>query len=189
MKTDTTYTNVAFDSGNLANQYDGCTFESCTFVHMFLGERVFCDCTFRACDFTNTTFDGTGIRDCHFVDSKLLSAIFDSVNPFLLRYTFSGCNMSYSSFVGVAMSGTIYHDCQLSEADFTNADVSSADFTSSDLDRATFHNTHLSSADLSQAMHVSLSLQRNIVRGLKLKQAQLPSLLTEYKLHILNFPH
>ena len=77
---------------------------------------------------------------------------------------FFSCNISYSSFFGLALSSINIQMCKAHQVDFREADLSSANLTNSDFEGCFFMKTILNGADLSDAVNYHIDVLQNPVK-------------------------
>ena len=158
-------------------EYDNCMFRQLDLSGKDLSGYVFMDCRFEACNLGNVKLQGTAMKTVGFSDCKLTGLQFADCHPFLFAVSFQDCRLEYSSFHGLAMKGTSFVRCQMTEVDLTEADLSGAGFDGTDLAGAQFGGANLEKADLRKATRYTID-----PRTTKLKKAMfslhgLPGLL------------
>lgn len=173
---------VYFSSGE--TEFEGCVFTDCNFGGADLSNIQFAECIFEGCDLSSAQTGHTGFKNCGFRNSKLLGIAFDACNPFLLSFSFSGCNLSYAVFMGLKIPDTAFVSCQLTEVDFTNCVLKGARFEHSDLTAAVFDNSDLQKADFRTAQNFAIHPASNKLRGALFSPDNLTGLLTQYDLTI-----
>lgn len=164
--------------------YEFCRFISCKFPKADLSEFGFIDCEFEGCDLSMTKLYGTTIRDCRFKECKLIGLQFDSCNDFSFSADFESCNLNLSSFFGVKLNNRTFKNCSLQEVDLTQADLKGTVFDNCDLSNATFSATLLQKADLATSYNFSIDPELNQLEGAKFSLQGLPGLLEKYGIEI-----
>jgi uncharacterized protein YjbI with pentapeptide repeats len=126
----------------------------------------------------------TAFKEVFFSGCKLVGLKFHEVDPFLLQVKFKNCQLSFSSFQGVKLSGTRFDSCQLEEVDFADAELTGAIFSDCDLKNAIFENTNLQKADFRTASSFQIDPDQNRLKGAKFSSQNLHGLLVKYQIII-----
>lgn len=151
-------------------------FQECRFSHASLREAKFhyCafeECTFDECDLSLVDVQGSAFRDTTFTNCKLLgvnwAAAAQGGSVLKRPFSFHGCDLSYATFIGLALPGLRLVECTAREADFSDADLSGADFRRTLFDGSRFHNSNLTKADFRGATGYTID-----VTGSKISQAR-----------------
>lgn len=177
--------NASFDRLDLSgSDLSNRTFLRCTFDRVRLGEAkleatVFEDCTLTRCDLTMAKLKGSAFRDVRFRDSKLLGVDWSGVRHLVFVVAFKHCTLTYSSFVGNKMRGTLFIDCNATETSFVDVDLTGAVFTGTDLASAKFIDVVLVDADLSDAVNYAISPQQNKLKRTRFSQEAALALVAE----------
>ncbi|EKD94223.1 MAG: hypothetical protein ACD_26C00165G0002 [uncultured bacterium] len=149
--------------------FDNCNFKNCNFDNASLLTCKFVDCEFTKCTLntiilTNTMFLGK----ISFENSKLMGINWASGSwPNVKLYSpinFYSCDISHSSFFGLALSGINIQGCKVHDVDFREADLSSGNLTDSDLYQSLFVHTKLVSVDFSQSINYNIDVVLNDVK-------------------------
>ncbi|MFT6322914.1 MAG: hypothetical protein ACJAWO_000460 [Halieaceae bacterium] len=114
----------------------------------------------------------------------MLGIDFSMCNPFLLRFNFAHCQLSFSSFYQLKIKGTSFISCHLTEVDFVNTNLQLAIFDACNLVGAQFENTLLEKANFLTAIGYSINPELNYIHGAKFSTHGLSGLLTKYNLDI-----
>jgi len=133
-----------------------------------LSAAVFDDCSWLRCELSNCKVSDTRFRRASFTECRARGVTFSNCHRFALEFEFVDCNLSYSSFFGLHIRGTSFKNCKLDETDFGEAQLVDSNFEGSDLHRTVFHHADLRNCDMSTAKGVSLKLENNRVKGLRL---------------------
>lgn len=129
-------------------------------------------------------FSGTGLKDVHFLDCKLIGLNFDHCSDFLFSADFQKCILDYASFFKKKMKKAKFIDCSLKEVDFTAVDLSMAIFGNCNLERALFHESILDKADFRTAANYSIDPEINKIKKAKFSVSGLAGLLGKYNIEI-----
>ncbi|HBQ61166.1 MAG TPA: hypothetical protein DD671_16485, partial [Balneolaceae bacterium] len=122
----------------------------------------------------------TTIRDCRFLECKMVGLQFDSCNDFSFSAEFESSNLNLSSFYGVKLNNGSFKNCSLQEVDFTQTQLKETLFENCDLAKAVFSATLLQKADLTTSYNYSIDPELNQIRGAKFSLQGLPGLLDKY---------
>lgn len=160
--------------------YENCRFVDCLFSKGFLDNQNFVECTFEGCDFTNTNIAHTIFNEVTFVDCKMVGVQFETCNPMVLAFQFTGCNLSVASFYGMEIPKTTFLNCKLHQVDFSEANLKMSQFPNSDLENAIFNHTQLEQVDFSSAFNFSIDPSINTLKKSKFSKEGLIGLLKKY---------
>ena len=179
------YSNEDFNSLDFSDDmYEACIFKGCNFSSLSLSLMVFEDCTFIECNFSELKADQTAFRTCEFQDCKILAAIWDNANSFLLKLNFTNCILDYSTFSGLPLKGSQFVNCSMLEVDFSKADLQECNFTNSQLSRATFNQSDLRKSDFSQSIDFSIDPEINQINNAIFSRDDLGNLLHKHNITI-----
>ena len=82
------------------------------------------------------------------------------------------------------MKGTTFKNCSLREVDFTEAELSGSLFLECDLSDAKFEHTNLEKSDFTTALHYVIDPELNRIKGAKFSISGLSGLLIRYDIVI-----
>ena len=154
MATDKIYQRISFQLNEIiAGEYENCEFINCSLSGMDLSRIIFIDCKFDTCDLSNISSVKTTLNHCVFTDCKLIGVHFEDINPTLCHLTFKDCDLSYSTFTGMALKKLTLSGCICHEVDFTEADLSESLLENCDLLNARFEFTDLRKANLQSSFN------------------------------------
>lgn len=171
---DTTYVHSrrltgGLDEGEVLRgvDFDGCEFAGTVLVGARLLGCTFTECTFTGVDMSRAEVTDTRFAECVFTDSRLLGVNFAlaQTSPLSAPFRFERCRLDYASFRGLDVTGSVWRDCGLTEADFGEAVARRADFAGSDLSRAVFAGSDLREASFVGAVGYDFDIRENQVRG------------------------
>ena len=164
--------------------YENCTFKNCIFTETNLSDFSFDECIFLECDFSNTKILNAAFKNIEFENCKLMGLQFDTCNPFLLEFWFTGCQLNLSSFYQLKIKGSYFNNCILHEVDFTEADLSGATFSNCDFLGTMFGNTNLEKADFRSSINFSINPEMNQINKAKFSMQGIAGLLDKYDIII-----
>lgn len=179
------FTNVSYSGQKIRQtEFDGCSFLGCDFSSAELSDCDFISCRFENCNFAMTKLNGSGMKEVHFKECKLMGISFDHCSDFLFSVGFQKCVLDYSSFVQKKMKNTRFVDCSLKEVDFSSSDLSMSTFHNCELSQAVFLRTNLEKADFRTAVNYSFDPELNRIKKAKFSYSGLPGLLGKYNIDI-----
>lgn len=187
---DKLYQDEVFENAEIAAmltepaEFDNCTFENCSFASADLSESVFVDCELNDCDLSNVKLNDTGLKGVKFSNCKLLGLLFYDCSKFLFEVHFDNCQLNYSSFFQVKLSGNIFSGCDMMEVDFTEADLTGAVFGDCNLAGARFERSILEKADFRTAVNYSIDPNLNRIKKAKFSLQGVSGLLDAYDIEI-----
>ncbi len=148
--------------------FSDCSFTKCAFAGAVFRDGAFIDCLFRECDLSSIKVPDTNWVNCRFVGSKVIGVDWAEAggahSKLPLSLAFEGCNVSYSSFFGLSVTGLVVERCIAYEVEFGEANLSDGVFTGTDFHGSTFHHTNLSRADFSGAKNYTIDPTANTVK-------------------------
>ena len=165
-------------------KYVECIFQNCKLSDSNLGNLSFLECEFIDCDLSNCDLKNTKFMEVNFKDCKLLGIRFDTMSQFLIKLSFNGCNLNYSSFYKVNLKKTKFINCDLAEVDFTETDLKESFLESCNLKNAIFDNTNLEKADLSTSQNFVINPSQNRIKKAKFSKENLAGLLSDFDIVI-----
>jgi uncharacterized protein YjbI with pentapeptide repeats len=137
------------------------TFDHCTFSGCSVAEAVFDGCTFRDC-----TFSDCALRLVHIPSSRFVNVTFEKCDVTFVNWTdgawpkiglterlaFIECELSHSTFIGLALKKLVLRKCKAHDVDFSEADLTQAVCIGTDFAESRFLNTNLTEADFTGAV-------------------------------------
>jgi uncharacterized protein YjbI with pentapeptide repeats len=164
--------------------FEACSFRGCDLSGSDLSGIRFTDCRFEDCNLSMSTLKGTVLNDAFFIGCKMLGLRFEDCHRIPLILAFEDCILDFCSFTAMALRKTLFHKCQIQEADFSEADLSEAVFSQSRLTRSQFVRTNLEKADFRNALEIDIDPAANRMRRAKFSTDGLSGLLTRFDLEI-----
>lgn len=165
-------------------EYENCTFTNCDFKEQDFSNYKFISCTFHTCNLSMIVLKKTILRDCAFIQCKMMGVQFNNCNTFGLSFRFESCLLNYASFYKLKIAKTQFMKSQLHEVDFTETDISQSVFDECDLHLAVFDNTLLEKADLRTAYHYAIHPEKNKIKKARFSLSGIAGLLHEYDIEI-----
>ena len=114
----------------------------------------------------------------------MLGVKFHEVDTFLLKMSFTNCQLGFSSFRELNMNGTYFKNCTLEEVNFSNTVLTSAVFESSVLKNTIFDQSILEKVDFRTAKYLRIDPDVNKLKGAKFSKENVIGLLDKYKISI-----
>ena len=165
-------------------EFDNCTFINCNFSGIDLSNKSFYESEFSDCDLSNVKLVNTAFQEVSFKNCKLLGLRFDECKSFLLAFHFDSCTLNYSSFYQLKIPKTTFIGSSLLEVDFSEADLQYVNFSACDLSGALFGNTILENADFRDSRNFNIDPEVNYIRNAKFSADCLLGLLFKYEIHV-----
>lgn len=161
-----------------------CKFVACIFLKSDFIGNSFEECIFENCNFSMTKIQGSGFSDAIFIGCKILGVNFSECNKLMFSFSFSDCQIDYSTFFGTKLLKTKFEKCSLRETDFSEVNLTSSVFLDCDLTGAIFSNTILDKVDFRTASNYSIDPEFNKLKKAKFSSLNLEGLLYKYQLDI-----
>src|SRR5258706_4703988 len=98
------------------------------------------------------------------------AALLDSIG-------FTGCDVSYSTFIGLELKKMLLTKCNAKNADFAEANLTGADLTHTDFVECRFLHTNLTEADFTFALNYAIDVTLNTVKKAKFSLPEAVNLL------------
>lgn len=176
------YKNLKVTGQKFTNlSFEECTFSQCDFADAVFEGCIFAHSQFTDCNFSNAKFSGSRLDTARFLRCKLIGIDWaTAVTKWGLKLTFIRSDLSYSSFVGIDVSGSIMNRCKLHEVEFTDLVAKKCKFRRSDFLRATFHKCHFKESDFRKARNYIFNPAENIVAGAKFSYPEVMELLNVF---------
>lgn len=165
-------------------EYENCSFIGCNFSKVNLSNSSFTDCKFKNCDFSMVKNANVAFRKTDFTECKLLGFHFENCNEFLLSFSFTNCQLNFSSFHKMKLHNTKFINCKLQEVDFTEADFTNSNFENCDFTDAIFNRSTLDKCDFSTSYNFIIDPENNKLAKAKFSSANVLGLLAKYNIEI-----
>ena len=184
------FDNVSFTGKSVSKtplklgDYEYCQFSNCDLSNVDFSNFSFTECEFENCNLSNVNFTNTALKTVGFNQSKLIGVDFSRTNPFLLKVSFTKCQLDYSSFYQLKLKSTEFIHCNLLEVDFTVTDLESSVFIESRLQGAIFERSNLKKCDFRTATHLQIDPEQNKISQSKFSNTGLAGLLSKYNIQI-----
>ena len=162
-------------------EFEYCIFKDCNFKEVHLNRCKFLDCQFVHCDMSLSNLGYSRFTEVNFEDCKLLALDWGKVSwPSFVPgavIAFSRCNLSNSSFYGLALAEIEMSECRAHDVDFRGTDLNGSNFSDTDFSSSLFHNTDLAMANFCGAENYLIDIQNNSVKGATFSRLEATSLL------------
>jgi len=186
--TDDRYDEQTFKDSEYAKQeirsieFSGCTFMRCSFNEAILQGCTLRQCTFKECDLSlmrvkDSLFAGAKFEDCKLVGVNWAEARWTQAGLLDPPVHFTGCSISYSTFIGVKLKKATLTKCVARDVDFSEANLTGANCTDTDFSESRFSGTNLTDADFTQATNYQINVTQNTVKGAKFSLPEAMALL------------
>lgn len=167
--------------------FDGCTFEQCQFNEASLTRSRFAGCVFFRCDLSMADLGDVELFDVQFESSALIGVNWSLLarrGPLDTELVFRTCTLNYTTFRGMALSGSTFETCLMREAAFDEVTLRGASFRGSNLRGTTFERCDLSGADFEGAKDYRISVLTNKVKGAKFSFPEVVGLLAGLEIEL-----
>ena len=164
--------------------FSDCSFEGCDFTESDLRSTRFNSCLFKNCNFTLTKIDGCRLQDVHFIETKILGVDFYKCDPAFFSVRFNDGFLQYCNFSDLNMKRSSFKGCKLKECHFTNTVLKEANFMESDLLGTIFHDCDLSAANFTGAFNYNINPQTSRIKKAKFTLPEALSLLSHFEVII-----
>lgn len=148
-------------NGSQTEEFQSETFTRCKFTN--IEKNLFTNCKFERCDLSNFDFSTVEIRNCEFVECKLLGGHFETkLLPF--NANFHKCNLQYSNFVNIDLKHTTFETCDFTEARFLACELKHAQFSESVFSNAIFQNCDLQDTIFKDCLSLIIHPENNLIK-------------------------
>lgn len=165
-------------------EYENCVFMGCDFSNGYLDNQNFTECEFIDCNLSNANIAHTVFNDVSFSLCKMIGLKFETLNAFLLSFSFNSCTLNLSSFYQMQLKNMRFVECKLIETDFAETNLTKALFDNCDMKNTVFENSILLEADLRTAYNLNLDPEKNRIKKAKFSKVGALGLLTKYGIDI-----
>lgn len=166
------------------HHFNSCCFTRCDFSESVLRHARFSTCIFTSCNFSLPKLEACRFQDVQFIDCKIVGADFFKCDSAFFSVSFKKCLLSYCNFSDLNMKHTHFDGSKIQEGYFSNTILVGADFADVDLSGTLFHNCDLSKADLSSAVRYSIDPRTNKIKKAKFSLPEAIGLLQAFDITI-----
>lgn len=159
-------------------------FIGCNFSNTFLDGTIFENCRFRDSLLSLTSVINTQLIDVTFSECKLNGINFAVTNSFMIDISLDNCVVENSTFAELSLVEGVFTNSRIAECDFIRTNLTGADFGGSDLSGTAFHNCNLSKANFCSATGYRINPTNNIVKRARFSYPEVVSLLDHLDLVI-----
>lgn len=157
------------------------TFEQCSFVNCNFSETqfrrcIFRDCHFDNCDLTLMEIDYSDFQRTNFKECKLIGINWAKTGR-MQWIAFTGCNLSYATFMELDLSKAVITNCLAKEATFAETNLTDASCTHTDFSDSRFIHTNLTRADFRGAQNYTIAAAENTLKQTKFSLPEAMALL------------
>lgn len=140
--------------------FDEVTFENCHFVESNWQQAQFNGCRFKNCNLSLIDLTGCRLQQAVFEECKIVGLNFYKCEK-ILHLSFHKSILQTCNFTDLKLKGTSFAGSKIREVYFTGTDLSEANFTHTDLLGTVFHQCNLTKADFRNAQNYAIDLQTN----------------------------
>lgn len=157
-------------------EYADMVFDRCTFVSANLCECEFQTVRFVTCDLSLARLANTRMNGVTFEGCKFLNVDFRKCKGFL-DMRFENCVFDSCNFSDLTLKQQAFVACELRRCTYIHTNLVAADFSHSDLSESLFHDCDLTRADFSRAKNYAIDPTGNKVAKAKFSLPEAVSLL------------
>lgn len=148
-------------------QFQICRFTDCTFE----------DCNFKMAQIQGCVFSKVKFTKCSLMGVDWTQANWNDWATKLGALLFFECDLKYGIFFGLNLHQFKLIGCYAHEANFSEADLSEADCKNTDFAGALFHNCNLTQANFVGAKNYAIDITHNIIKKAKFSLPEATRLL------------
>ena len=181
------YTNEVFESADfeqtefISNEFHDCSFTKCSFPGTIFIRCRFVSCAFLQCDLSLVQIGESSFSDIRFEESKIVGVNWTKADWGRMKFSkppsFLRCDISHSTFIGLALGGLELKESKAINVDFRDTNLEKANFEGTDFAESLFGKTNLRKADLSEAINYYIVPEENDLKGAKFSLPEAMSLL------------
>jgi fluoroquinolone resistance protein len=193
IKSNTDYENQVFKEINQTQEtFDLVTFVECTFVSCDFTESKFVncrfeDCSFRKCNLSNGKYINSNFIGCKFEGTKMIGIDFTLIGGRLgLILCCKKCDLSYTNFMGVNISKSVFTNCDIKESDLTQANAEYVVFDECDFEKTIVFATDLKNSLFTHCINYAFNPAENRVKGAKFTRENVHNLLLPFGVIIID---
>ncbi len=184
---DQVFSNLDLQKADLS----GKDFVRCTFDKMVLPESTWKgarleDCVFQRCDLVRMQPSGMSAQGIAFANCRMMGVTWTQMGV-ATAIGFEACNLQYSSFVDVNLTGVRFTSCRVLEANFVDCRLVGVDFSDSDMTGSRFEHCDLRNAQAAEAVGLFVDPSTNKVRDLRIGLATATLLATSFGMTVAGF--
>lgn len=157
-------------------EFNGCAFIGVSFAEATLLRCKLIECTFQKCDFSNTLLKSSTLRDVVFEDSKLLGVNWTVVNA-ATHMIFRRSVLSLGNFNGMDLRKWVLSECVARELELGHTNLTDADCRGTDFSGSRFHQCNLTKADFRDAFNYAIRPADNVLKQARFSLPEATSLL------------
>ena len=150
----------------IESKFMNCRFIDCQFINCNLSVAKMDDSTFRDVIFRNSKTSGLDWTKAAWPEIALSSSI-----------KFINCIINDSNFSGLQLNEIVIEQCQAYNVDFREGSFRHANFRLSDLTGSLFNETDLGEADFTDAINYQIDVNFNKIKGAKFSRQEAIRLL------------
>jgi len=143
--------------------FDHVVFESCHFIESNWQQAQFHDCLFKNCNLSLIQLKGCRLEQVAFKECKIVGLDFYKCEK-VFHIAFDKSVLQTCNFADLKLKKTSFAGSKIKEVYFTNTDLSEANFTDTDLIGTVFHQCNLTKADFRHAENYLIDLETNLVK-------------------------
>lgn len=164
--------------------FSECKFENCSFQKSIFKNSKLSDCSFKNSYIHLIELEGSHFQNVVFEECKVVAGEFFKCDKkffsiFFKKSILMGCNFS-----DLKMKSAEFTDCKIKDCYFNNTFLIKSNFQYSDLQGTIFHHCDLSEADFRNSKNYSINPQSNIIKKIKFSSPEVLSILSFFDIQI-----
>lgn len=166
------------------SSFMNCTFENCNFTGSIWNNGIFSNCFFNSCNLSLVKLENCRLQHVLFTDCKIVGAEFYKCEKKFFSINSKNCLILYCNYSDLNMKRASFQKSKIKESFFTATCLVEADFTHADLQGTIFHQSDLSKADFRNAINYVIDPQTNKVKEAKFSFPEVTGLLNGFEIEI-----
>jgi uncharacterized protein YjbI with pentapeptide repeats len=161
-----------------------CEFEHCDINETDFSNSRFSECKFLQSRISMASLKSCKMQDVSFSESKIVGVDFSECDPLLLSMAFDRCSIQSANFSQMNLRGIGFLKSIVKECRFIETELTAASFKGCDLSGTIFHNTILTEADLTDACNYRIDPMTNKLRKARFSLPEAVTLLEMLQIEI-----
>jgi len=164
--------------------FDDCVFMDCEFIDCSFRSVIINNCEFRNCNLSNLALTNSKMGEVLFTECKLVGLNFSSCKKLLFSIKLDRCISHMCNFSGLKMIELSFRSSEFQDCDFYEAILTGTDFSYCNLKGSLFENCDLSEADFRIATNYAIDPTQNKLKRARFSMPEVLSFLAPLELEI-----
>lgn len=161
-----------------------CIFQKCNFTESVWHNAKFQSCLFKECNLSLLKIDGCRLQEIIFEDCKVVGVNFFKCDTHFFSIKARNNFFQYCNFADLNMKQVSFYGSKIKDCHFTATSLIEADFGETDLSGTVFHNCDLTKSDFCGAKNYAIDVRTNKVKKAKFSFPEAISLLQGLEIDI-----